>query len=51
MNIFIFDGCNELTELYDIGQVITVPEMVEMIEDASRIVYDPEYQKQMRARR
>lgn len=51
MNIFIFDGCNELTELYDIGQVITVPEMVEMLEDASRIVFDPEYQKRMKARR
>ena len=49
LNLFIFDGENELTELYDIGQVISVPEMVEMLNDASRIVFDPAYIKRMKA--
>ena len=49
LNLFIFDGNNELTELYDIGQVMTVSEMVEMLDDASRVVFDPAYIKKMKA--
>lgn len=50
LGIFIFDGCNELAELYDVGQAITTSEMVEMINDASQIVFDPKYIKQMKNR-
>lgn len=34
LEIFIFDGCNELMELYEIGQHITAPGMIEMLRDA-----------------
>ena len=31
LNLFIFDGCNELVELYEMGQPITASEMIEML--------------------
>lgn len=34
LEIYIFDGCNELVELYEIGQAITAPGMIEMMRDA-----------------
>lgn len=39
LNIFIFDACNELRELYDLGKVIVSNEMLEMLTDAGRRLY------------
>lgn len=36
LNIFIFDGCNELMELYEIGQPITASEMIEILGDVAK---------------
>ncbi len=51
LNLFIFDGCNELVELYEMGQPITASEMIEMINDATEKVYSSQYIKDMKKKR
>ena len=51
LNLFIFDGCNELVELYEMGQPITASEMIEMINDATDKVYSSQYIKDMKKKR
>lgn len=39
LNVFIFDACEELGELYDLGEPIKGEEMMEMLADAGNRLY------------
>ncbi|MCR5609625.1 MAG: hypothetical protein K6G26_11230 [Lachnospiraceae bacterium] len=39
INIFIFDGCNELKELYELGECINANQMMELLQKAGNSIF------------
>lgn len=48
LNLYIFDGCNELRELYELGQAFSASEIIEMLDNSIDTIFSAEHQKSMK---